>query len=89
VAWVPPRDDDPAPVRVAYAIPRALGGAVVRNRLRRRLRAMIAELAGGAALHPGRYLVGARDGSATLASTDLRRHLEAALAGAVRTDRRR
>jgi ribonuclease P protein component len=31
--------------RVAYAIPKRVGGAVVRNRIRRRLRAVVADLA--------------------------------------------
>jgi len=30
--------------RVAFAIPRSVGGAVVRNRIRRRIRAVLAEL---------------------------------------------
>ena len=38
------RGDPGEPPRVAYAIPRAVGGAVERNRLRRRLRAAIREL---------------------------------------------
>ncbi|MCU1496202.1 MAG: ribonuclease protein component [Acidimicrobiales bacterium] len=39
-------DDDPLGTpRVAYAITKRVGGAVVRNRLRRRLRAICAELA--------------------------------------------
>ncbi len=49
---------DPAatPPRVAYALGRAIGPAVVRNRLRRRLRAMLATLE----LPPGFYLIGAQ-----------------------------
>jgi len=41
--------------RVAYAIPRRTGGAVVRNRLRRRLRAAVDEVADDMA--PGAYLI--------------------------------
>ncbi|MGH9269084.1 MAG: ribonuclease P protein component [Acidimicrobiales bacterium] len=53
LTWVP----SPAgsPVRVAYAVGRRVGGAVVRNRLRRRLRAVAAEIN----LAPGVYLIGA------------------------------
>jgi ribonuclease P protein component len=67
-------------VRVAYAIPRAVGGAVVRNRIRRRLRAMIAQLGPADGLAPGLYLVGARPGAEGCTSPDLRRHLTSALA---------
>ncbi|MEZ5181106.1 MAG: ribonuclease P protein component [Acidimicrobiales bacterium] len=38
-------EPDDAGTRVAYAIPKRVGGAVERNRLRRRLRAIVAELA--------------------------------------------
>lgn len=55
VTFVPGSDADPP--RVAYAIGRGVGGAVVRNRLRRRLRAVMTEL--GPRLGPGAYLVGA------------------------------
>lgn len=55
VAWVPPAAAGPP--RVAYAIGRRAGGAVVRNRLRRRLRAVVAELA--PELPTGTYLVSA------------------------------
>jgi RNase P protein component len=41
---------------VAYALGRAIGPAVVRNRLRRRLQALLA----GSSLPPGLYLIGAQ-----------------------------
>jgi len=53
--FVPDRDGG-AP-RVAFAIGRALGNAVARNRVRRRLRAAVAGL--GDELEPGAYLFGA------------------------------
>jgi ribonuclease P protein component len=53
-------DDDG--VRVAYAIGRPTGTAVARNRLRRRLRAIVA----GLDLPPGRYLIAAGDRAASL-----------------------
>ena len=37
--------EDEGPTRIGYAIPRRTGGAVVRNRVRRRLRHLFAELA--------------------------------------------
>ncbi|MEZ5137626.1 MAG: ribonuclease P protein component [Acidimicrobiales bacterium] len=53
-------EPDDAGTRVAHAIPKRVGGAVERNRLRRRLRAIVAELAevpgavpAGAAGHRG------------------------------------
>ena len=49
-------DDDQDTVRVAYSISRKVGGAVVRNRWRRRLRAIAAEAS--SVLAPGAYLVG-------------------------------
>lgn len=57
------------PPRVAYAVGRKVGGAVVRNRLRRRLRAVVAEL--GPALQPGAYLVGAGPEAAPLSFGEL------------------
>ncbi|CAN5582308.1 hypothetical protein BH20ACT2_BH20ACT2_18450 [soil metagenome] len=52
-------DDAPTPPRVAFAVGRVVGGAVVRNRLRRRLRTVVAELAADPGLRSGAYLVGA------------------------------
>lgn len=46
------------PARVAFAIGRAHGSAVDRNRLRRRLRAALREQASIGALAPGWYLLG-------------------------------
>lgn len=42
-------------VRVAYSVGKRVGGAVVRNTWRRRLRAIAAEVAGD--LRPGAYLI--------------------------------
>jgi ribonuclease P protein component len=68
VTWV---EGDPAePPRVAYAIGRRAGGAVVRNRIRRRLRAITREVR--AQLHPGAYLFGATAAAASLSYGDLR-----------------
>jgi ribonuclease P protein component len=55
---------------VAYAIGRAVGPAVVRNRVRRRLRALVAEEA-RRGLPPGWYLFGARTAAATVPATEL------------------
>lgn len=59
--------DDPqlVPPRVAFAIGRVVGTAVRRNRLRRRLRAILGAQAGaGGPLHHGGLLVGAVAGAA-------------------------
>jgi ribonuclease P protein component len=62
---------------VAYTIGRRVGGAVVRNRLRRRLRALIRDAA--PTLRPGAYLIGAAPAAAELGPDDLRAHLVRAL----------
>lgn len=62
---------DPGDVpRVAYAVGRKAGGAVVRNRIRRRLRSIMQDAR--AQLRPGAYLVGAATGAASLSYGDLR-----------------
>lgn len=66
VTWVP--DPDGHRARFAYAISRKVGGAVERNRLRRRLRAIFA----GLAPPPGAYLVGAAPGAKDLNHEELR-----------------
>lgn len=60
---------------VGFAIPRAVGNAVVRNRIRRRLRAIFAELgsaAGEPTLAPGALLVMVRPGAANVDFVGLR-----------------
>lgn len=54
-----------------------MGGAVRRNRLRRRLRAVMSEQ--GCNLHPGAYLVGAGPGATTLTFDELRECVARAL----------
>ncbi|HLG92523.1 MAG TPA: ribonuclease P protein component [Acidimicrobiales bacterium] len=58
------------PPRLGFAVGRKVGGAVQRNRLRRRLRAVFAEMAGE--LPPGAYLVSASRGAAELPYRELR-----------------
>lgn len=58
------------PPRVAYAVGREVGGAVTRNRVRRRLRASVAEHR--AELRPGAaYLFGAGREAATVPFAEL------------------
>jgi len=54
--------------RVAFAIGRPVGAAVVRNRLRRRLRMIVRQHA----LAPGWWLIGARPNAVDLKFEDLR-----------------
>lgn len=55
---------------MAYAIGRRVGGAVDRNRLRRRLRAIVAEV--GPELVPGDYLVSAGPAAHALGHEELK-----------------
>lgn len=64
------------PPRVAYALGRALGPAVVRNRVRRRLRAMLQRVSSDAGLPPGTYLFGAQPTAATRSFIELQFDLE-------------
>jgi ribonuclease P protein component len=67
--------DDIAPrAHVAYAVGRAVGGAVERNRLRRRLRAIVRD----AELAPGAYLISVAPSAARLTFDELAGHVTAA-----------
>jgi len=73
-------DEEP---RVSYAIGRHVGGAVVRNRVRRRLRAAVQ--AHAAVLQPGAsYLFGAGREALTMPLEALERCVGELLVGAVR-----
>jgi len=69
--------DPTEPPRVAYTIGRRVGSAVVRNRLRRRIRAVIRESA--SSLRPGAYLVAVHPDAAALPYSELRVHVLKAL----------
>ena len=76
VTWAP---GDPAePPRVAYAVGRRVGGAAVRNRVRRRLRAIVGDLR--PPLGPGAWLIGAAPEVATLSYDELKTTVAEALA---------
>jgi ribonuclease P protein component len=64
-------DPDLVPPQVAFAIGRAAGSAVSRNRLRRRLRALLAN----SDVPPGLYLIGARPPACEHTFADLERAL--------------
>lgn len=57
-------------MRVAFAVGRKVGGAVARNRWRRRLRAIVAGCS--AELPPGDYLIGLGPDVASLSFEELR-----------------
>ena len=64
------------PPRVAYALGRALGPAVVRNRVRRQLRAMLQQVSREAGLPAGMYLFGAQPAAAGRSYVELQFDLE-------------
>jgi len=70
-------DEVATPPRVAYSVGRKVGTAVVRNQLRRRLRAIVADFA--AQLAPGAYLISAGPRAAELTFADLRSAVGGAL----------
>jgi ribonuclease P protein component len=63
--------DSATPPRVAFAFGRAFGPAVVRNRVRRQLRAMLRSAASRGELAPGDYLFGGQPSAATRSTTEL------------------
>jgi ribonuclease P protein component len=65
VTFLPPAEPGPEVARTAFAVDRRAGTAVVRNRIRRRLRAGLRQLAAAGDLRPGAYLVRARGEVAT------------------------
>ena len=71
-----PRLEEPL---VGYAIGRNFGGAVQRNRMRRRLRALLQTR--GEQFRPGLYLIGANEASGSLTPVELTRSVEGLLEG--------
>jgi ribonuclease P protein component len=69
------------PVRAAFGVSRKVGNAVVRNRVRRRLRSVLRELdreghgAPTSGLAPGTYLVTVRPEAANLPYAELHQHV--------------
>jgi ribonuclease P protein component len=65
-------DPSLSPPRVAFAIVRAFGPAVQRNRVRRQLRSLLSETT----VPPGAYLIGARPDAAARSYPELRHDLQ-------------
>jgi ribonuclease P protein component len=71
-------DGDDAPARVGFTVNRAVGSAVVRNRVKRRLRHLVRERL--ARLEPGKvYVFRATPASATATYAELGQTLDACL----------
>jgi ribonuclease P protein component len=68
-------DPTAVPPRAAFAIGRTIGPAVVRNRVRRRLRALLRDAATTGHLPPGWLLIGARPAVGELTFDELRTEL--------------
>ena len=68
-------DPRTATCSTAFAIGRAVGPAVTRNRLRRRLRAVLTAHQRTSPALPGYLLIGARPGSSELTFAELRQEL--------------
>ena len=64
-------------IAVAYAISRKVGNAVVRNRIRRRLRALVDHL--DPQPKPGKYLIRCGNETGNLSYEELEHHLKEAL----------
>ena len=85
MTYAPLGDGPGDPPRVAYAVGKRVGGAVQRNRLRRRLRAIVAEVASG--VPPGAYLVAAGPEAGGIGFEELKKTVAAAMTSA--TEERR
>jgi ribonuclease P protein component len=83
------RDDDTAQIRVGFTASRKVGNAVVRNRARRRLKALVAELLPGRGQAATDYVLIARGETATRPFEALRSDLLQALSRLERDAQRR
>lgn len=83
VTYLPPVEPEgrQQPPRIAYVVGKRVGSAVVRNRMRRRLRGVVIELARdqGSPLAPGAYLIGVDPTAVALSHEELRSNVRAAL----------
>lgn len=75
-----PRGDGSDLMRVGYTVTKKIGNAVVRNRMKRRLRALARELLPEAGLAGADHILIGRNGGVERDFADLRRELTKALA---------
>lgn len=80
VLLVRPREDGDATIRVGYTVTKKIGGSVVRNRMKRRLRALARELLPEGGLLGADHVLIGRQGGIERDFGDLRRELAKALA---------
>jgi ribonuclease P protein component len=81
ITYLPPTEAEAGTApRVAFAVGKGVGGAVTRNRIRRRLRAALRELQGRGTLPAGTYLIGGSADLARLPWSELVAEVEAAVA---------
>ena len=72
--------DAPAATRFAFALPRAVGGAVDRNRVRRRIQGLVHDWEGSGSLAADvDVVIRVLPGAADLGTADIRRRLEPVL----------
>ena len=82
VLLVRPREDCDALIRAGYTVTKKIGGAVVRNRMKRRLRALARELLSADGMPGADHILIGRDGGIERDYATLRAELERALAKA-------
>jgi ribonuclease P protein component len=78
--WFVP-EEGPPPPRLACAVSRKVGGAVVRNRLRRQMRAIFEDLARDPGVATGAYLVSLAPAAAEMSYKELKGHVASTLRG--------
>jgi len=79
VLLVRPRDDGDATMRIGYTVTRKIGNAVVRNRMKRRLRALVRDVLPAGGIHGADHVLIGRAGGIERDYAALRTELAKAL----------